>query len=362
MSREMGWQGGYRRSMTSNRGRLSVREGTALPVVWEGVPAPLEPALRGWIWETISIDTDEAEHVMIRLDLVLPGPYWQRYEKELAQSEARQAELDAAWEARRAKRAAEPKPPGTAYTSSYEPREIAPAPPDPYAVFLADDTDTDILWDVVDDLLHALCIEPLPPGTPPLVVFRKRGATKRTKKITSSLRQLLEESRSVYEISPHQRGLQRRIDAVLAEAVDRAGLGADAAGYPQARKHLDRAHEKLFAMRPDPSSAYVEVILAIEAVACPIFLPGDQLPTLGRVRGQLKAQAEKYEYVLTDKSGTPGSIDSVIGMISSVWDGHSDRHEGGPLSVPVTQEAAVAAFSVAANLITLFSNGAVRRR
>jgi hypothetical protein len=350
--------------MTSNRGRLSVREGTVLPVAHEGVPASLEPALRSWIWETISLDPDQAERVMIRLDLELPDSYWQRYQRELKKSEAEQARLDAEWEQKRARtqKAADAKPSASVLPSvPYVSREIAPSPSDPHAVYLAEGTDADVLWDVVDDLLNTLCIPPLPPGTPQWVTLKNRGALKRTQKITDPLRELLEDSRSVYEISPDQRGLRRRVDAVLAESVDLAGLGADTAGYPQARIHLERAHQKLFALHPDASGAYVDVILAVEAVANPMFLPNEQLPTLGKVRGHLKAEAGKYEYVLTSKQGTPGTIDSIIAMISSIWDGHSDRHAGGPLSVPVTQEAATAALTIAAALVTLFSSRAVHR-
>jgi hypothetical protein len=353
--------------MTSNRGRLSVRDGAALPVAHEGVPASLEAALRSWIWETISLDPDQAERVMIRLDLALPDSYWQHYQRELKESEAEQARLDAEWEQKkrtRTQKAADAKAAGSTLlgVGSYVSREIAPLPADPHALYLADGTGPDVLWDVVDDLLHTLCMAPLPPGTPQLVILKNRGALKRTKKITDSLRELLEDSRSVYEISPDQRGLQRRVDAVLAESVDLAALGAGTAGYPQARIHLERAYQKLFALHPDASGAYVEVILAVEAVACPMFLPGEQLPTLGRVRGHLKAEAGRYEYVLTSKQGTPGTIDSVIAMISSIWDGHSDRHAGGPLSVPVTREAATAALAIAAALVTVFSSRAVHRR
>jgi hypothetical protein len=207
-----------------------------------------------------------------------------------------------------------------------------------------------------------VCIEPLPPGTPWTATLGKRAALKRTKKIVDSLGPLLEDSRSVYELRADQRGLQRRVDAVLAEAVDRAGQGTDTVVYPQARILLEKARRMLFDRRPDPSSAYVEVIRAVEEIACPMFIPNDQLPTLGKVLGRLRAECDKYEYALTSKQGTPGGIESVIAMISSIWDGHSDRHGGGPRKVPASYEAAMTALTIAAALVTLFSSGAVRRR
>lgn len=356
---------GYRRRMTSNRSRLAVREGTAPAVAQEGVPASLEPALRSWIWETVSLDPDQAERVMIRLDLELPERYWYYYQLALKEAETEQARLDAEWEVKRAaarraaqaRRAAGEVPPVPVYPS----REIAPDPPSPYVQYLSGDTETAVLWDVVDDLLHTLCITPLPPDAPWKVTFSNRGALKRTKKVVDSLTLLLEDSRSVYEIRADRRGLQRRVDAVLAEAIDRAGQGADTTGYPQARILLEKASRMLFDRRPDPSSAYVEVIRAVEEIACPMFIPNDQEPTLGRVRGRLKAEAAKYEYALTSKQGMPGGIESVIAMIGSIWEGHSDRHGGGPLKVPVSYDAAMTALTIGSALISLFANGAVRR-
>lgn len=257
---------GYRHGMTSNRSRLAVREGTTPAVAQEGVPASLEPALRAWIWETISLAPNEAERIMIRLDLELPETYWNRYERELKETKAEQARQDAEWEEKRAKRekAAEAKPSNNlvATMPTYVAREIAAAPPNPYAEYLADGTDTAVLWDVVDDLLYALCIEPPLPGATWTATLGKRSALKRTTKIVSLLQALLEDSRSVYEVRADRRGLQRRVDAILAEALNLAGQGAETAGHPQARLLLDKARRMLLDRRPDPSGAYVEVLSA----------------------------------------------------------------------------------------------------
>ncbi len=120
--------------------------------------------------------------------------------------------------------------------------------------------------------------------------------------------------------------------------------------------------QKLYDLHPDPSGAYVDIILAVEAVSCPLFLPADKLPTLGKVIAHLEAAGAKYEYVLADRTGAPGSPEGVVAMLSDIWEGHSDRHAGGPLCVPVSQESAEAAFSVAVTLVQLFSKGAVRPR
>jgi hypothetical protein len=152
------------------------------------------------------------------------------------------------------------------------------------------------------------------------------------------------------------------MEAGLSDALGRAASAADDAGYPAARQLLARARDKVFAVRPDPSGAYIDAIRAVEAVASPMFLPLSPVPTLGRVRDHLQQAGLKYEYVLTDKSGEPGSTEGVTMMLTDLWSGHSDRHAGGPREAPVTREAAEAALTIATALVTLFSNGAVRPR
>ena len=250
-----------------------MREGAGPdPSLREGVPEFVEEELRRWILRTASLDRDEAKHALIRHGLKLPAAHRRRYAKELREARAEQVRLDAEWEA---KRKARQQTTGSAPSWYPEPgRRFAATPADPYARFLAEGTDTAILWDVADDLLSALA-EPLPAGTPMLTALGKRAELKRTAQIIEPLRRLLEESRSVYEIRADQRGLQRRIDVILAEQVNRAGERAETTGRPRAREHLIKARDKLFGLHPDPGSAYVEMILAVEDVASPVFLPAD---------------------------------------------------------------------------------------
>jgi len=108
-------------------------------------------------------------------------------------------------------------------------------------------------------------------------------------------------------------------------------------------------------------SAYVEMILAVEEVACPRFLPDDHAPTLGKVRAHLRDAGEAYEYVLPGKDQA-GSTAGVIAMLTDLWEGHSDRHGGGPSCVPVSQRAAETAFALTVSLITIFASDAVKHR
>ena len=342
------------------RPSLSVRQDAGPDLsLREGVPEFVEEELRRWILRTASLDRDEARHALIRHGLKLPAAYRQRYAKELREARAEQVQLDAEWEA---KRKARQQTTGSAQSWYPESgRRFAATPADPYARFLAEGTDAAILWDVADDLLYALCTEPLPAGTPMLTALGKRAELKRTTQIIEPLRRLLEESRSVYEIRADQRGLQRRIDVILAEQVNRAGERAETTGRPKTHEHLIKARDKLFGLHPDPGSAYVEMILAVEDVACPVFLPADPMPTLGKVRNHLRAAGEAYEYILPGKDRA-GSIVGVVGMLTDLWEGHSDRHAGGPRCVPVSREAAEVAYTLAVSLVTVFSIGAVRRR
>ncbi|MFB7777797.1 hypothetical protein [Streptomyces bauhiniae] len=334
------------------RQRLSVRLGAApVPTLVEGVPASLEPALRAWIRETANHDPVEAQHVLIRLDLSLPKSYEDTYRRELRERAEKQAELTARWEKEKSTR---PE------SASLIRQPFAPLPINPHVSFLAYGTEREILWDVVDALVFVLCTEPLPPETSSVAAWFN-GEAKRTKRIIEPLDRLMTEARSAYEIAPDQRGLQRRMEPGLSDALAFASDTAETSGYSAARRHLERARDKLFAVHADPSSAYVDVIRAVEAVACPMFLPRNQLPTLGRVRDHLRDAEAKYEYVLTDKSGKPGTTAAVVAMLTAIWEGHSDRHAGGPRELPVSQEAAEAALNIAAGLVTLFSSGAVRR-
>jgi hypothetical protein len=349
--------------MVERRMPLSARDGIALePALREGVPEFAEEAIRQWIFETAGLDENEARHSLIRLGLTLPASYRRRYARELEEAEEEQARLDAEWKARQqARQEAQSKATATVPSLYSEPRrQLATWPTDPYVLFLSEGTDRAILWDIADDLLHALCIEPLPSDTP-IWAVGKRSDAKRTKQIVEPLRRLLEESRSVYEIQPSQRGLRRRLDAILAESSDRSAASAVAVGRPRAQHHLTKARDLLYGLHPDPSAAYVEMILAVEEVACPLFLPNDPVPTLGKVRAHLRESSTRYEYVLQGKDHA-GSTAGVVAMLTDLWEGHSDRHGGGPECVPVSQQAAEVAFTLAASLVAIFATGAVHVR
>ena len=349
--------------MRSFREPLAVREGAGVLPLQEGVPASVVPALRLWIFNTAKSDSEEAEHALIRLNLVLPQSYRQRYQQELVEYWAKQAELNKQWEARQtAAKARQTVIRNSSLTPLHAARELATAPVSPHVRFLAYGTATEILWHVADDLLRVMCTEPLPPNAAITTLARRYPGLRRTKRIVKSLRRLLEESRSVYEIAPDNRGLVRRIDITLAEQVDQAEGFALAAGMPAARQHLSQARAKLFSLHPEPGGAYAETIRAVEAVAHPILLSHHPFPTLSLARDHLRDAAAKYDFAIPGKGGAPGDVAVVVEMLSTLCRGQSDRHAGGPNNAVVTQASAETAFALAVTLVVWFSTGAVRRR
>ncbi|MFD3739017.1 hypothetical protein [Streptomyces sp. NPDC058629] len=172
---------------------------------------------------------------------------------------------------------------------------------------------------------------------------------------------ILREGDSAFTVSEDRSGLEHRIDETLhatyAKAVEAGAEKAKTAG-----DHLRAAFSDVYGLKPDPSAAYSRAIKAVEAIANPLFLPNAPEPTLGKVRSHLDQGRHKYEMVIADKTGAPADIDAVVAMISLLWHGQRDRHEGGPTTAPMTKEAAEAAVHTAAVLVHWLSTGSIRKK
>jgi hypothetical protein len=72
--------------------------------------------------------------------------------------------------------------------------------------------------------------------------------------------------------------LERRVDDTAVAAFERVAATAN----DEASMHLRRAWTAIYGRDPEPSLAYGEAVRAVEAVACPMFLPKDPRPTLGK--------------------------------------------------------------------------------
>ncbi|GAA2626353.1 hypothetical protein GCM10010411_74080 [Actinomadura fulvescens] len=172
---------------------------------------------------------------------------------------------------------------------------------------------------------------------------------------------ILREGDSAFTVSKDGSGLERRIDETLHATYGKAvDTGASKSGT--VADHLRAAFTEAYGINPDPSAAYSRAIKAVEAVAIPAFLPTDPEPTLGKVRSHLDQARHKYEMVLADRTGAPADIDAVVAMISLLWHGQRDRHEGGPTSASVSQQGAEAAVHAAAVLVHWISNGSIRKK
>ncbi|MFD8373502.1 hypothetical protein ACFV2Z_22450 [Streptomyces sp. NPDC059688] len=151
------------------------------------------------------------------------------------------------------------------------------------------------------------------------------------------------------------------VELPFKQAQARAKEVAESSGRFAASERLQKAWIAVYGRHPDPGAAYRHAVAAVEDVACPLFLPRDASPTLGKVRAHLANSAHKYAMVISDSNGAPASIDAVTALVGLLWHGQRDRHEGGPTSAPITQEAAEHAVHLACLLVTTIGGHAVRR-
>ncbi|WP_156371223.1 hypothetical protein [Nocardia arizonensis] len=114
---------------------------------------------------------------------------------------------------------------------------------------------------------------------------------------------VLRDGRSVWMVSEKRDSLERRQDPTVTAAVRQAGESAVAADRNAAGAHLQVAWDAAHRFRPDPSTAYREAILAVEAAAIPVVVPTQAGAALGHVLGQLRNQGHLYGLAICDKSG-----------------------------------------------------------
>ncbi len=176
------------------------------------------------------------------------------------------------------------------------------------------------------------------------------------------LETLLREGHSVWKVSDKFDSLERRQDATVTSAAHRATETARSSGRPASAVRLEEAWSAAYGLHPEPSKAFSKAILAVEAVAVPVVVPNQADATLGHVLGQLKNQGHLYELAIVDKTGARSSVEAVTVLVSLLWEGHTDRHEGNRPALPITQPAAEMAVHAAAVLVQWFSSGAIRRK
>jgi hypothetical protein len=145
--------------------------------------------------------------------------------------------------------------------------------------------------------------------------------------------------------------LERRVDDTAVAAFERATATAN----DEASILLRRVWTATYGRDPEPSRAYGEAVRAVEAVACPLLLPDDPKPTLGRVVARLRDRPDDWLLVL------PGEREAVGVAPVRLWTAQRSRHAGGSDTRDQLQVEAEAALSLAVMLVQWFTSGFIRR-
>jgi hypothetical protein len=116
---------------------------------------------------------------------------------------------------------------------------------------------------------------------------------------------------------------------------------------------LREAWAQLLGVHPDPSAAYQSAVAAVEVAAKPVVSPNQQLTTLGSIRGEMRANPDRWKFDL-------GEAEVVVELLTALWETQL-RHGDETAPISETQEEADAAVHLALTLVRWFTTGAVRR-
>jgi hypothetical protein len=165
---------------------------------------------------------------------------------------------------------------------------------------------------------------------------------------------ILDEGGSLWTVSKDGDALEERVLPAARDQLTAVDRQVGSAG-----EHIDNAWRAAYGRTPNASRAYSEAIKAVEAAAAPVVSPKNLKATLGTIRGDLTAAKDRWNFAIA--SAPPGhSIDVVLALIGSLWEGQSDRHGGTTRTRVPTDDAARAAVHMAITLVQWFQNGAIR--
>lgn len=171
----------------------------------------------------------------------------------------------------------------------------------------------------------------------------------------SVLNRLLVTGGSAYHVLNGR--LERRVDETTAAAFERVAATAG----DEASMHLRRAWTATYGRDPEPSRAYGEAVRAVEALACPMLLPKDPKPTLGKAIAHLRDRPDEWELVLPGERDAAGVVPLLV-MLQLLWAAQRSRHAGSPNARDQLLTEAEAALSLAIALVQWFASGFVHRR
>lgn len=170
-----------------------------------------------------------------------------------------------------------------------------------------------------------------------------------------TLAKILEEGNSAYRVRNDGRGLELRIAPEVRKLVEGTVQAASRAN--SSGQQLAAAWNAAYGRSSDPVKAYSESIKAVESAAAPVLSPNNLKATLGTLRGDLRTNAALWHFVI-DADG----VETVLAMMTTLWEGQTSRHGGVNPTVKETPEAARAAVHLAATLVQWFVSGALTKR
>jgi hypothetical protein len=173
--------------------------------------------------------------------------------------------------------------------------------------------------------------------------------------LANDLEHILSQGGSAWRVSASRDSLERRVSAEAAARAAELTTGGTRAG-----DHLRNAWHSTYGRSPNPSEAYREAVKAVEAAAIPIVCPNDQVATLGKMLGQMRATQDKWRIALKPMQGT--AVADLLGMLELLWTAQLDRHGTADPEAPlsVSQGEAEAAVHLALTLVHWFQAGLVR--
>lgn len=239
---------------------------------------------------------------------------------------------------------------------------VANSPASEALLWVADEQ-PDLLLAIADCLLAVGCEDYRLSKRPGIGYEQQRRLKERTDEAVifiGALMRMLQEADSIYEVrmpeEPEVWHLAKRVDAAATAAV----LDAHQSGKDSGRL-LATSWRATFQHRPDLTRSYADAVLAVEAAACPILIPNDAAPTLGKAISHLAATAGAWTVAgLDDKQQQ--SADTLLAMLKTIWQ-NQERHaaRGGKAPEPVDQFEAEAVLFLAVTLVQWFERGLVGR-
>ncbi|GHJ47600.1 hypothetical protein Cs7R123_49420 [Catellatospora sp. TT07R-123] len=177
----------------------------------------------------------------------------------------------------------------------------------------------------------------------------------------ANLEQIFVLGRSIYELQRYDMRprIGRRMPAGVTAVVDRARHDAPT----QAAAHLGNAIRAAYDLEPDPNKAYLESVMAVEAVICPLVEPNSTRASLSttvrNLENDMNSSAPAWMLQWGGPKGQPAQMVRLTSMLQLLFQAHH-RH-GGAVTMSQSQEEAEWSVHLAAALVQMISTGLLRK-